>query len=72
MNARLTNEESGVLKELAAAGDKGRIVNVLSPPLGLARLVRRGYVLAQHVSIGTVYTITVPGRHALIEHQGRA
>jgi hypothetical protein len=29
MDARLTNEESAVLKELAAAGDKGRTVNVL-------------------------------------------
>jgi hypothetical protein len=70
MNARLTTEEVGLLKELMAAGNKGRIVNRPTPPLGLVRLVNRGYVVAHRVSVGTVYTITVAGKHALVQHQG--
>jgi len=73
MNARLTNEEVGVLNELVAAGDKGRIFDARIPQLGLVRLVRLGYVLEQHgVSVGTVLcTITVAGKHALFQYQGR-
>ena len=74
MDVRLTNSEVALLQELVAAGDKGRIVSARSPsPLGLMHLVRQGYVLEQHISVGSVlYTITVSGKHALIRHQGRA
>ena len=72
MDVRLTNGEVALLKELVAAGDKGRTVSARTPPLGLIRLVRHGYVLEQHVSVGTHYTITVAGKHALIRHEGQA
>ena len=45
MNARLTHEEFGLLKQLAAEREKGRTVSVHSHVRGIDRLVRDGCVL---------------------------
>jgi len=71
MDARLTTHEVTLLKQLAAAGDKGRTIGA-SAQQSLSRLALEGYVMAQRVNPGTfLYVITVAGRNALVRHQER-
>jgi hypothetical protein len=62
----LTAQEIGYLKELCAAGDRGRTVTAATPRNGLHRLVGAGYVNDHPISMDAViYTITKRGRRAL-------
>jgi hypothetical protein len=71
MHARLTDQEIALLKQLVAAGDKGRTIGA-SAHQDLARLILEGYVMAQRISPSTLlYVITVAGRNALSRHQER-
>lgn len=61
----LTAREIG-LKELCAAGDRGRTLGAPTPWNGLHRLVGAGYVNDHAISMDRViYTITGRGRQAL-------
>jgi hypothetical protein len=62
----LTAQELGYLKELFAAGDRGRTVSAPTPRNGLHRLVSTGYVNDQAISMdATLYMITKRGRRVL-------
>jgi hypothetical protein len=62
----LTVQEIGYLKELCAAGDRGRTVSAPMPWNGLHRLVGAGYVNDHAISMdAAIYTITKRGRRAL-------
>jgi hypothetical protein len=66
----LTKSEIGLLKELKAAGDRGRLKSRLSHSDGLDRLVKANYVKAKSASKESmVYFITPFGSQAL-EHAG--
>jgi DNA-binding PadR family transcriptional regulator len=68
----LTTEEVKYLKELVAAGERGRTIAAGSRREGLKRLVGAGYVLSRPMSSHTVqYTITEEGRKALGDVQWR-
>lgn len=61
----LTAQEMGYLKELFAAGDRGRMISAQVPRNELYRLVDAGYV-----SLGaTLCRITDNGRRVLAEAQ---
>jgi hypothetical protein len=62
----LTAQEIGHLKELFAAGDRGRTVSAPTPRNGLHRLIDAGYVNDHAISMeAAVYTITKRGRRVL-------
>jgi hypothetical protein len=62
----LTTEEVKYLKELVAAGERGRTIAAPSHREGLKRLVEVGYVVSRPTSMRTVYhLITEKGRTAL-------
>jgi hypothetical protein len=70
MPISLTTEEVKYLKELVAAGERGRTVAARRPQEGLKRLVALGYVVSRPTSIDTVhYLITDEGRKALRDVQ---
>ena len=62
--------ELELMKELAAAGSRGRIMPTTSRS-GLARMVQMHYVTARQISPDTVqYVITDRGRRALADATG--
>jgi DNA-binding PadR family transcriptional regulator len=62
----LTKEELSLLKELKAAGTRGRTISAGKPHDGLKRLVKEGFVTDRAVSIDCVlYLITERGKEAL-------
>jgi len=62
----LTAQEIGYLKELCAAGDRGRTVTAPTLRNGLDRLVSAGYVNDHAINMkAVIYTITEHGRRAL-------
>jgi hypothetical protein len=66
MSISLTTKEIGFLKQLEAAGVRGRTISAPTPRAGLGRLVDAGYVTDRAVSMDVVlYTITDRGRAAL-------
>jgi len=68
MAISLTTDEVSYLKELVAAGVRGRTISAPTPRHGLERLVQNGYVVDRAISMDTVhYLITDLGRRAL-EH----
>jgi hypothetical protein len=72
MPTSLTTEEIKCLKELVAAGERGRTIAALSRREGLKRLVEAGYVVSRPISYHTLhYMITEKGRTALGDVQWR-
>jgi hypothetical protein len=72
MPISLTTEEVKYLKELVAAGERGRTIAAPSGREGLKRLVEARYVVSRPMSYDTVhYTITEQGRRALSDVQWR-
>jgi hypothetical protein len=72
MSTSLTTEEIKYLKELVAAGERGRTIGALSRREGLKRLVEAGYVVSRPISYHAVhYMITEKGRTALGDVQWR-
>jgi hypothetical protein len=72
MPISLTTEEVKYLKELVAAGDRGRTIAAPSRREGLKRLQEAGYVVGRPMSMHTVhYMITEQGRRALGDVQWR-
>lgn len=66
MAISLTKNEIQLLKELKAAGERGRLISGASSRTGLARLVKAHYVKEKAVSLDAVlYLITQLGRQAL-------
>jgi hypothetical protein len=66
MPISLTTEEVKYLKELVAAGERGRTIAARRRRDGLKRLVALGYVVSRPMSMHTVhYLITDEGRKAL-------
>jgi DNA-binding MarR family transcriptional regulator len=66
MPTSFTAEEIAYLKELVAAGERGRTIATLRRREGLKRLVEAGYVVSRRISDHTVhYMITEKGREAL-------
>jgi hypothetical protein len=66
MPISLTAEEVKYLKELLAAGERGRTIAAPSRREVLKRLVEVGYVVGRPMSMHTVhYIITEKGRKAL-------
>jgi hypothetical protein len=62
----LTTEEVKYLKELVAAGERGRTIATPSRREELKRLVEVGYVVSRPMSMHTMhYLITDKGRKAL-------
>jgi DNA-binding MarR family transcriptional regulator len=70
MPISLTTEEIKYLKELVAAGERGRTIAATSRREVLKRLVEAGYVVSEPISTDTVrYIITDQGRRALADVQ---
>jgi hypothetical protein len=70
MPIELTAKEIDFLKQLEAAGDRGRTISAPTPRSGLERLVDAGYVVDETVSLDAVlYRITKLGRRALADAQ---
>jgi len=66
MAISLTRDEVKYLKELVAAGERGRTINAPTPRDGLERLVQASYVVARAISTDAMhYLITNHGRKAL-------
>jgi predicted transcriptional regulator len=63
----LTQEDLELLKQLKAAGERGRTIHMPSTRTRLARLVRGGYVVDRGL---VVYRITQRGQDAVAEHAG--
>jgi hypothetical protein len=64
----LTKDEIDLLKQLEAAGPRGRTISGAKSREGPARLVKAGYVKDHAASIDTVaYLITDAGRRALAQ-----
>jgi trans-aconitate methyltransferase len=69
VNIDLTAEEIEYLKQLAAAGQRGRTISAPTLRNGLKRLVKAKYVVGRAVSLDTGhYVITDSGRIILAEH----
>ena len=59
----LTPEDIKLLKELKAAGERGRTIHAFNTRLALQRLAKGGYVIARIGDDGLVnYRIAKPGR----------
>jgi hypothetical protein len=72
MPISLTTVEVKYLKELVAAGERGRTIAALSRREVLKRLQEVGYVVGRPMSMHTVhYMITEQGRRALGDVQWR-
>jgi hypothetical protein len=65
----LTREDLNLLKQLKAAGERGRTTRTLEI---LQRLARGGYVVGRSASGGALvnYRITQRGKDAILEHDG--
>jgi hypothetical protein len=65
----LTQGDLELLKQLKAAGERGRNVRELSTRVTLDRLVKGGYLVARPTDPGLVqYRITQRGQDAIVEH----
>ena len=68
MATKLRRDEVDHLKQLAAAGERGRTISVPTPQVDMKRLVSLRYVTDQAVNMDTVlYVITDRGRTALAQ-----
>jgi hypothetical protein len=65
----LTEAEIDLLKQLKAAGDRGRTIRALNSDAGLERLIKEGYVVARtaHLDLMLFYRITDRGQRALAD-----
>jgi hypothetical protein len=65
----LTQGDLELLKQLKAAGDRGRNVRELNTRVTLDRLAKGGYVVARPTDPGFVqYRITQRGQDAILEY----
>jgi hypothetical protein len=65
----LTQEDLELLKQLRAAGERGRNVRELNIRVSLDRLVKGGYLVGRPISRDLVqYRITQRGQDAIVEH----
>jgi hypothetical protein len=65
----LTQVDLELLKQLRAAGDRGRNVRELKTRVPLDRLVKGGYLVARPADVESVqYRITQRGKDAIVEH----
>ena len=66
----LSRADVGLLKELKAAGERGRTVRTADTRLVLDRLAKGGFVAARLMGFESVqYRITQRGRDAILEHE---
>ena len=64
----LTGQDLDFLKQLRAAGERGRTVQTSSIRVALDRLAKGGFVVARPTGLDLVnYRITQRGRDALVE-----
>jgi DNA-binding transcriptional regulator PaaX len=65
----LTQRDLELLKQLTAAGERGRNVRELNMRVSLDRLVKGGYLVGRPISRDLVqYRITQRGQDAIVEH----
>ena len=65
----LGREDVELLKQLIAAGERGRDVSELNIRVTLDRLVNGGYLVARPIDLDSVrYRITQRGQDAIVEH----
>ena len=65
----LSQADIGLLKELKAAGERGRIMRGFNMRLALDRLAKGGFVVARPTGLELVqYRISQRGRDAILEH----
>jgi hypothetical protein len=65
----LSQADVGLLKELKAAGERGRTVRTADTRLVLDRLAKGGFVVARPIGIESVkYRITQRGHDARLEY----
>ena len=68
----LTGKEIWYLKELLAAGERGRSICNSTPRAALKRLVKAGYVSEKPIDIdAAIFMITEQGRRALAATSSR-
>jgi DNA-binding transcriptional regulator PaaX len=66
----LTSKDLRLLKELQAAGDRGRAVRELNTRVSLDRLVKGGYLVSRPAGDESIqYRITQRGKDAIVEHE---
>lgn len=65
----LTQQDLELLKQLKAAGERGRTVRALNLRAVLDQLARGGFVVARPTGLELVnYRITTQGQNAVAEH----
>ena len=65
----LTLGDLELLKQLRAAGERGRNVGELNIRANLDRLVKGGYLVGRPINLDSVqYRITQRGQDAIVEH----
>jgi DNA-binding transcriptional regulator PaaX len=65
----LAREDVELLKQLKAAGERGRDVGELNIRVTLDRLVKGGYLVGRPIDRDSVqYRITQRGQDAIVEH----
>jgi DNA-binding transcriptional regulator PaaX len=65
----LAREDLELLKQLKAAGERGRNVRELNIRVTLDRLVKGGYLVGRPIDRDSVqYRITQRGQDAIVEH----
>ena len=65
----LTREDLGLLKQLQAAGGRGKTVSTLKADPALLRLLKGGYVVDSATKLDLVnYRITRRGKDAIVEY----
>ena len=65
----LSQADIGLLKELKAAGERGRTVRAFNMRLVLDRMAKGGFVVARPIGLELVqYRITQRGRDAIQEY----
>ena len=69
MATSLNDEEIYLLKQLKAAGEHGCTLRALNSDVGLARLMKEGYVTARTTKLDLMlfYRITDPGQQVLAD-----
>jgi hypothetical protein len=69
MGARLTEQDLNFLKQLRAAGERGRTIQPSNIRVVLDRLAKGGFVVARPTGLDLInYRITQRGQDALVEH----
>jgi DNA-binding transcriptional regulator PaaX len=65
----LAREDVELLKQLKAAGERGRDVSELNIRVTLDRLVKGGYLVGRPIDRDSIrYRITQRGQDAIVEH----